>query len=132
MAAKIFGQDIVNNPTVIGFMLMKNFRFFDIINNSVRVTGPMKVFAAKLKESDRKKSRDLEKEIDNLERKMKSADKDLKNLAWVQMIRSTEMRDFSTKVTKHANFNSLRDFQKNLSQIRTALVSIGAKVRKYA
>lgn len=132
MATKTFGQDIVNNPAVIGFMLMKNFNFFNIINNPVRIIGPMKVFTAKLKGSDRKRARDFEKEIDDLERKMKSASKNLKGLVWVKMIRSTDMRDFSTKVTKHANFNSLRDFQKKISQIRNNLVSIEAKIRKYA
>ena len=131
MAAKIFGQDIVNNPTIIGFMLMKNFNFFEIINDPKRILGPMKVFAAKLRESDRKKARDLEKEVDDLERKIKSASKEMKNLTWVRMIKSTDIKDFSTKVTKLANFNSLKDFQKKLSQIRNVLISIGTKTRKY-
>ncbi|MBI2507878.1 hypothetical protein HYV89_02895 [Candidatus Woesearchaeota archaeon] len=132
MVTKIFDKDVVNNPNVVGFMLMRNFGSFDIINNAVRVTGPMKVFAAKLKESNKGGARKLEKEIDDLERKMKSAGKEMRGLAWVRTIRTTDMKDFSNKVAKHANYNHLKDFQKKLSGIRKVLEGIRATVLKYA
>ena len=64
MAAKVFDKDVVGNPNMVGFMLMKNFAFFDAINTPIRITGPMKAFVAKLKESNRGGARKLEKEID--------------------------------------------------------------------
>jgi len=131
MAAKVFDKDVVNNPNIVGFTLMRNFGSFDIINNPVRVTGPMKAFVAKLKESNRGGARKLEKEIDDLERKMKSAVKDMRGLAWVRTIKTTDMKDFSTRVAKHANYNHLKDFQKKLSGIRKVLEGIKATVLKY-
>ena len=128
MAAKVFDKDVVGNPDRIGFMLIKSPRFFDILNNPIRVTGPMKVFASKLKESNRKNARVLEKEIDDLERKMKSASKYHEKLGWILMMRDPDLKGFRS----HANYNQLKDFQKKLSEIRKVLEVIQATVLKYA
>ena len=130
MATKIFEQSVVENPAVVGFMLMKNSHSFDILSSPNKIIGPLKILAAKLRDVDRNKARTLLDLGDRLERAMDSANKNLAGLRWISRpgTRINTIGAFSTTVSRHPKYNDLVSFQRKLLEIGKLLVSIREKV----
>ena len=133
MAMKLFESSIVDNPNpgILGFALMKNFRSFShFFSNPNKITGPLKVLASKIKETDRKKARGLLDLGDKLERAMNSAKKDFDGLGWVRTGSFNTAGAFSAAVSRHAKYNDLVSFHRKVQEIRKLLVSVRGEVLK--
>lgn len=131
MADKIFESSVVENPAVVGFMLMKNPRSFDILSNPNRILGPLNILVAKLKDVDRNKSRKLSDIGDRLERAMKTANKELAGLRWIRTAGGLgTIGAFSAAVLRHPKYNDLVSFQQKLKNISELLASIKEEILK--
>ena len=130
MTTKIFEQSVVENPAVVGFMLMKNPNSFKVLSNPNKIIGPLKILAAKLRDVDRNKARSLLDLGDRLERAMNSANKDLADLRWITRpaTRLNTIGAFSATVSRHPKYNDLVSFQRKLLEIGKLLVSIREKI----